>query len=120
MKKLTVKNVNRERRYKEMPSAEEVKETLRAVREEVPSLLRELVTPLKELLGITFDEEQAKKKAKAIAVFYKELVDSGIDRDTALILTKEQFTNPLSILQQVFRCSRERKRRKEWKAEEEY
>ncbi len=89
----------------ESRDVEEFKEFLKVVREEVPTLLRELVEPLKELMGLTLDEEQAKNRAKAIAAFYKELIDSGIDREAALSLTKEQFVNPLSILQEAIKSA---------------
>jgi len=95
--------LTRERSSKEMPSAEEVRETLRAVREEVPGLLRELVGPLKELLVMSLDEEQARHRARAIAAFYKELIEAGMDKEAALALTKEQFVNPVSLLRNAFR-----------------
>jgi hypothetical protein len=79
---------------------EELREVLKVVREEVPGLLKDITGPLKEILGITFatTEEEAERKAKAIARFYKELVDAGIDKDVALQMTQSNFINPMDII----------------------
>jgi len=81
---------------------EELKEVLKTVREEVPGLLKDVVGPLKELMGTTLTEEQAREKAKAIAAFYRELVSAGIKEDVALELVKSQFVSPAEIIKSVF------------------
>ncbi|KYH40911.1 MAG: hypothetical protein AYL32_008840 [Candidatus Bathyarchaeota archaeon B26-2] len=82
---------------------EELREVLKIVREEVPGLLKDITGPLKEILGITFatTEEEAERKAKAIARFYKELVDAGIDKDVALQMTQSSFINPMDLISKL-------------------
>jgi len=85
---------------KKVSDVEELREVLRVVREEVPSLLREIVEPLKEILGIAFatTEEEAERRAKAIARFYKELVEAGMDKEKAFMLTNRSFVNPMDLV----------------------
>jgi hypothetical protein len=91
-----------EEERKREKDVEELKEVLKTVREEVPGLLKDVVGPLKELMGTTLTEEQAREKAKAIAAFYKELVSAGIKEDVALELVKGQFVSPAEIIKSVF------------------
>jgi hypothetical protein len=80
---------------------EELKEVLKTVREEVPGLLRDIVGPLKELMGTTLTEEQARERAKAIAAFYKELVAAGMKEDVAMELVRSQFISPAELIKSV-------------------
>ncbi len=82
---------------------EELKEIFSVLRSEVPGLLKGLIEPLKEIMDLTYNPERARERAKAVASFYKELVDQGIPEDLALKLTKENFINPMSVLESVMR-----------------
>ena len=82
---------------------EELKEIFSVLRSEVPGLLKGLIEPLKEIMDLTYNPERARERAKAVASFYKELVDQGIPEDLALKLTKEHFINPMSVLESVMR-----------------
>ena len=88
---------------KSRKDVEELREVLKVVREEVPGLLKDITSPLKELLGIAFTttEEEAEKRAKAIAKFYKELINAGIDKDVALEMTKSSFINPMDVISKL-------------------
>jgi hypothetical protein len=54
-----------------IPDPEKIKEILDVVSEKVPGLL-------KELAGVLYGPDQAKKFGVAVATFYKELKDAGI------------------------------------------
>ncbi len=82
---------------------EELREIFSVLRSEVPGLLKGLIEPLKEIMDLTYNPERARERAKAIASFYKELVDQGIPEDLALKLTKEHFINPMSVLKSVMK-----------------
>jgi hypothetical protein len=89
-----------ERRHK-VEDVEDLREVLKAVRSEVPGLLKDITGPLKELMTLAADEKQAKERAKAIAVFYKELVAGGISEEAAMKMTEQQFASPVSILEKL-------------------
>lgn len=82
---------------KEMPESEELRQVLKVMSAELPTMLSAIVPPLKELMGLSMTEGQAKDKAKAIAAFYKELTASGIDKETAEKLVERQFVTPLDV-----------------------
>ncbi len=82
---------------------EELREVFSVLRSEVPGLIRGLIEPLKELMDLTYNPERARERAKAIASFYKELVDQGIPEDLALKITKEHFINPMSVIRSVMK-----------------
>ncbi|MBS7657531.1 MAG: hypothetical protein QW797_04650 [Thermoproteota archaeon] len=80
---------------------EELREVLKTVREEVPGLLKDIVGPLKEIMGTSLTEEQARERAKAIAAFYKELIAAGMKEDVALELVKNQFVSPAELIKNM-------------------
>ena len=80
---------------------EELREVLKTVREEVPGLLKDIVGPLKELMGTSLTEEQARERARAIATFYKELVAAGMKEDVAIELVKNQFISPAELIKNM-------------------
>jgi hypothetical protein len=80
---------------------EELREVLKTVREEVPGLLKDIVGPLKELMGTSLTEEQAKERARAIATFYRELVAAGMKEDVAIELVKNQFISPAELIKNL-------------------
>lgn len=80
---------------------EELRQVLKTVREEVPGILKDIVGPLKELMGTSLTEEQARERARAIATFYKELVSAGMKEDVAIELVKNQFVSPAELIRNV-------------------
>jgi len=90
-----------EEKVEESKDIRELREVLSTVRQEVPGLLRDIVDPLKEILGLSMTEEQARAKAKAIAGFYKELLEAGIEKELAAKMTNDQFITPLAALQTI-------------------
>ncbi len=71
-----------ERERKHQSDAQEVTEILDAVSKKIP----ELINGLKNTL---FSAEAGRDLGKAVGSFYKELVENGIDPDTALSMTKD-------------------------------
>ncbi|MEM2940578.1 MAG: hypothetical protein QW304_03385 [Thermoproteota archaeon] len=90
-----------EKEMGEIKDVKELKEVLKTVREEVPGLLKDIVGPLKELMGTSLTEEQARERAKAIATFYKELLAAGMKEDVAMDLVKSQFISPAELIRNV-------------------
>ncbi|MEM1554633.1 MAG: hypothetical protein QXS51_05650 [Thermoproteota archaeon] len=86
---------------KEKKDVEELREVLKTVREEVPGLLKDIVGPLKELMGTSLTEEQARERARAIAAFYKELIAAGMKEEFAIELVKNQFISPADLIKNV-------------------
>ena len=72
-----------------MPDPEKIKEILDVVSEKVPGLL-------KELSGVIYGSKQAKQYAEAVAIFYKELKNSGMTDEQAFELTS-QYMSTLNI-----------------------
>jgi len=105
------------RRSKEIEDIEELRAVLKVVREEVPPLIRGIVDPLKEILGITLTEEQARQRARAIAVMYKELVNAGMPPQDAMRIVETQTVNLTALvrdlLQGVFGESMAKRGRRE-------
>ena len=108
------------KRKRDIEDLEELREVLKVVREEVPGLLKDIIGPLKELFGIAFTttEEEAERKAKAIAKFYKELVEAGIDKDVALQMTQGNFINPMDLISKLSETWLEKMERKRQKRRE--
>ncbi|RLI24453.1 hypothetical protein DRO57_06630 [Candidatus Bathyarchaeota archaeon] len=105
------------RRSKDIEDIEELRTVLKVVREEVPPLIRGIVDPLKEILGITLTEEQARQRARAIAVMYKELVNAGMPPQDAMRIVETQTVNLTALvkdlLQGVFGESMAKRGRRE-------
>lgn len=82
---------------KEEIPVEEIKELLKAVSTEIPTLV-------KSVIGSIFSEEAGRNMGKAAGAFYKELVDSGIPQDVAVKMTEKYmsvFTNLGELLQGI-------------------
>jgi hypothetical protein len=77
----------------------ETKKMLGALREEMTEWLRWVNSPLREVLGLNLvtHEDEAERRAKGVARFYKELVSAEIDKTTALELTKSIYMDPAVI-----------------------
>ncbi len=69
--------------------AEHVKEILDVVSEKIPKLIENLT-------DILYGEKSSAKFGKAVASFYKELVDSGMTKDQAYELT-QQYMSSLNL-----------------------
>ena len=86
----------------ESGDVEEMREIFSVLSKEVPSLLRSLIDPLKELLEIIYNPERTRERAKAIASFYKELKDQGLPENLIIELIREEFVNPFKLLKEFF------------------
>lgn len=73
----------------EFPDPEKIKEILDIVSDKIPELL-------KELSGVLYSPEQAKKFGLAGAIFYKELKAAGMTDEQAFELTN-QYMSTMSI-----------------------
>ena len=69
--------------------AENVKEILDVVSEKIPKLIENLT-------DILYGEKSSAKFGKAVATFYKELVDSGMTKEQAYELT-QQYMSSLNL-----------------------
>lgn len=69
--------------------AEHVKEILDVVSEKIPKLIENLT-------DILYGEKSSAKFGKAVASFYKELVESGMTKDQAYELT-QQYMSSLNL-----------------------
>ena len=74
-----------------MDSAGDVKEVLDVVSERIPGLMRGIQETI-------YSPEQNKKMAEAIAVFYKTLIEAGMDKREASALT---MTHAMSLQSQL-------------------
>ncbi|MFO7677951.1 MAG: hypothetical protein R6V50_06190 [Thermoplasmatota archaeon] len=75
--------------HEEMPDPKKIKEILDVVSEKIPGLL-------KELSGVLYGPDSAKKYAQAAAIFYKELKTAGMTDAQAYELT-QQYLSTLNI-----------------------
>lgn len=55
---------------------------------------------LKEVFQILYSEEGAATMSKAIATFYKNLLDTGMNKDDAMLLTQEYMATLKSMTSQ--------------------
>lgn len=95
--------VKEEKERKEMEDVEELKAVLKTLREEIPPLIRGIVDPLREILGITLTEEQARQRARAVATMYKELVDAGMSPQDALRIVESQTVNLNALIRDLIK-----------------
>jgi hypothetical protein len=79
---------------------EEMRAAIGAIREETGNLIHNIMWPLKDFIGITLinHEDEAERRGKAVARFYKELIAAGIDPAAAIQLTQTEFINPTEII----------------------
>ena len=76
-------------KHENMPDPQQIKEILDVVSEKVTDLH-------KELSKILYGQEEAKQIGAAIAIFYKELRDSGMTDEQAFQLT-QQYMSTLNV-----------------------
>jgi hypothetical protein len=77
----------------------EVKQSILAVREEFGDMLRNIMWPLRECLGLSLitHEDEAERRGKAIALFYKQLIAADIDKTAALQIVQKLFIDPVDV-----------------------
>lgn len=75
----------------------EIGEMLDMVSTKLPGLI-------KDIQGVLFSEEGAVTMSKAVGIFYKNLVDAGMDKDDAMRLTQE-YMSTLKTLSSQFQNS---------------
>ncbi len=66
--------------------AEQLKEMFKVIEEKVPGLLDKLTKVL-------YGTEEAERYGKAVAIFYKSLVEAGMSNEQAFQLTKDYMSN---------------------------
>ena len=76
-------------KHEGMPDPEKIKEILDVISEKIPGLL-------KELSGLLYSPESAKRYAEAAAIFYKELKAAGMTEEQAYELTS-QYLSTLNL-----------------------
>lgn len=83
-----------------MPDPEKIREILDVVSEKIPGLLR-------ELSGLLYSPESAKRYAEAAAIFYKELKKAGMTDEQAYELTS-QYLSTLNLGKMMGRFGKDR------------
>jgi saccharopine dehydrogenase-like NADP-dependent oxidoreductase len=85
----------KEKRKAKVEDAEELREVLGVVSQEVPALI-------KSIIGSVFSEEAGRDMGKAAAAFYKELKDAGMPEESAVEMT-ESYVSVFTSLGDVMR-----------------
>lgn len=70
----------------EKHDAEELKEVLNVVSTEIPKLLE-------SISNMIYNKDNAENFGKSVAVFYKQMVDAGMDQKQAFELTQKYMAN---------------------------
>jgi hypothetical protein len=70
----------------EMPSAEQLKEIMAVMKDSIPELLEKITKVL-------YDAQEGEKFGKAVAMFYKALLDAGMTSEQAFTLSREYMNN---------------------------
>ena len=70
----------------DMPDAEELRKIMQTLSETVPGLLE-------SLSKVLYGEKESAEFGKAVANFYKSLVDAGMSSDQAFRLTRDYMSN---------------------------
>ena len=70
----------------EKHDAEELKEVLGVVSTEIPKLLE-------SISNMIYNKDNAENFGKSVAVFYKQMVDAGMDQKQAFELTQKYMSN---------------------------
>jgi hypothetical protein len=68
------------------PDAKEMKEILGVVSVEIPKLLE-------SISNMIYNKDNAENFGKSVAVFYKQMVDAGMDQKQAFELTQKYMAN---------------------------
>jgi len=86
-----------ERRREEREDVEELREVLKAVSD----FLKEIKPSLEELLKVFVESVSGDKLAKEVSTFYKSLIESGVDPQTAKEWTNKFFEERLKSLPSI-------------------
>ena len=72
--------------------------------DKVGPMIEDILGPLKELLMELYSPEKMQAMGKSVAEFYKNLIEAGMDKETATELTKEymESINAAKNLMEVF------------------
>lgn len=58
---------------------------------------------IKEIYNVLFSEEGANSMGKAVATFYKHLIDTGMNKDDAMKLTSD-YMNTINAISSQFKA----------------
>ncbi|WP_456366745.1 hypothetical protein [Thermococcus sp.] len=72
--------------------------------DKVGPMIEDILEPLKDLLSELYSPEKMQAMGKSVAEFYKNLVEAGMDKETATQLTKEymQSINAAKTILETF------------------
>ncbi len=87
----------------------EIGEVLDMVSTKLPGLIKQIYDTL-------FSEEGATSMSKAVGIFYKNLLEAGMDREDAMRLTQEYMSTLKSMLSQVQQPSDQTSQNWSWHA----
>ena len=71
--------------------------------EKFSDAIEDIIGPIKELLAELYNPERMQVMGKSVAEFYKTLVESGMDKESALELTKE-YMDSINMGKQLFKA----------------
>ncbi|ASJ16230.1 hypothetical protein A3L04_03605 [Thermococcus chitonophagus] len=71
--------------------------------EKLGDAIEEVIGPIKDLLAELYNPERMQVMGKSVAEFYKTLVESGMDKESALELTKE-YMESINIGKQLLKA----------------
>jgi len=90
-------STSEERRREEREDVEELREVLKAVSD----FLKEIKPSLEDLLKVFVESVSGDKLAKEVSTFYKSLIESGVDPQTAKEWTNKFFEERLRSLPSI-------------------
>jgi len=78
-------------------------EKIPAIMDKVGDMIEDILVPLKELLNELYSPERVQAMGRSVAEFYKNLAEAGMDKESALELTKEYMDsiNPGKKLMEI-------------------
>jgi hypothetical protein len=83
---------------------QKLRERFVVVREEFSNTIFQMINPLRGECAFSFlwNEEEAARKAKMLARFYKELIDGGFEKEMAWQMTQKMMTYPDELIKEYF------------------
>ncbi|MBO3803137.1 MAG: hypothetical protein JTT11_04580 [Candidatus Brockarchaeota archaeon] len=89
--------MSEEEKKKKLEDVEELKEVLNVVSQQVPNLIRNIVTSV-------FSEQAGANMGKAVGAYYKGLKEAGIPEETAVRMT-EKYASTFTSLGDVMKMA---------------